>query len=74
MSEKKAADMAGVVIAALLLVIALVILWDMSQLQLTSVYGLGPKAMPIVPLLSFPTMVPAWIWPSRPSRSIDSAA
>ena len=48
MTEKRAADRAGIVIAALLLVIALVILWDMSQLQLTSVYGLGPKAMPIV--------------------------
>jgi putative tricarboxylic transport membrane protein len=48
MTEKRAVDPAGIVIAALLLVIALVILWDMSQLQLTSVYGLGPKAMPIV--------------------------
>jgi putative tricarboxylic transport membrane protein len=41
-------DRAGVVIAAGLLVIALVILWDMSRLELGSVYGLGPKAMPIV--------------------------
>ena len=32
----------------LLFVIALVVLWDMSRLQLTSVYGVGPKAMPIV--------------------------
>ncbi len=50
MSESKASrtDPAGIVIAALLLIVALVILWDMSQLQLTSVYGVGPKAMPIV--------------------------
>ena len=50
MSENKVsrADPAGIVIAAVLLLLALVILWDMSQLQLTSVYGLGPKAMPIV--------------------------
>src|SRR5215212_6464772 len=41
-------DLAGVVISAFLLVLALIILWDMSQLRLTSVYGVGPKAMPIV--------------------------
>jgi putative tricarboxylic transport membrane protein len=41
-------DRAGLVIAALLFLIALVILWDMSRLQLTSVYGVGPKAMLIV--------------------------
>src|SRR3989304_725407 len=36
------------VIAGLLLVIAIVILWDTTTLQITSVYGVGPKAMPIV--------------------------
>jgi putative tricarboxylic transport membrane protein len=41
-------DPAGYVISGLLLLLALVILWDMSQLTLTSVYGVGPKAMPIV--------------------------
>ncbi|MEA2988937.1 MAG: putative tricarboxylic transport rane protein [Alphaproteobacteria bacterium] len=41
-------DRAGLVIAAMLLATAGVILWDMSRLQITSVYGLGPKAMPIV--------------------------
>ncbi|MGE3148664.1 MAG: tripartite tricarboxylate transporter TctB family protein [Pseudorhodoplanes sp.] len=41
-------DFAGFAIAAILSIIALVILWDMSRLQLTSVYGVGPKAMPIV--------------------------
>jgi hypothetical protein len=37
-----------VAIALVLLAIAGVIFWDMSRLQLTSVYGLGPKAAPIV--------------------------
>jgi putative tricarboxylic transport membrane protein len=41
-------DPAGFVISGLLLLLALVILWDMSQLTLTSVYGVGPKAMPAV--------------------------
>jgi putative tricarboxylic transport membrane protein len=30
------------------MLLAAVILWDMSRLQITSVYGVGPKAMPIV--------------------------
>ena len=41
-------DPAGFVISGILLLLALVILWDMSQLTLTSVYGVGPKAMPAV--------------------------
>lgn len=41
-------DAAGLAIAALLLLLAGAIAWDMSTLQLSSVYGLGPKAMPIV--------------------------
>ena len=41
-------DPAGFVISGILLILALVILWDMSQLTLTSVYGVGPKAMPAV--------------------------
>ncbi|MEA2906235.1 MAG: putative tricarboxylic transport rane protein [Alphaproteobacteria bacterium] len=41
-------DRAGLAIAAMLLATAGIILWDMSRLQITSVYGLGPKAMPIV--------------------------
>lgn len=49
MSEKaRSFDVAGLAVAAILLVIAIVIFWDMSQLQLTSTYGVGPKAMPIV--------------------------
>ena len=41
-------DPAGGVIAAALAMIAGVILWDTSQLQITSAYGVGPKMMPIV--------------------------
>jgi putative tricarboxylic transport membrane protein len=41
-------DPAGLVIAALLAVLAAVILYDMSRLTLTSTYGVGPKMMPIV--------------------------
>jgi putative tricarboxylic transport membrane protein len=41
-------DSAGLVISALLLLLALVILWDANTLQLVATYGLGPKAMPYV--------------------------
>jgi putative tricarboxylic transport membrane protein len=41
-------DVAGLIIAAALLVLAAVIAWDMTNLQISSVYGVGPKAMPIV--------------------------
>jgi putative tricarboxylic transport membrane protein len=41
-------DRAGVVIAGLLLLLAAVIFWDTTSLQLTQTYGVGPKAMPFV--------------------------
>ena len=41
-------DAAGLVIAFLLLAIAGAIWWDMTSLQISSVYGLGPKAMPMI--------------------------
>jgi putative tricarboxylic transport membrane protein len=41
-------DPTAIVIAVLLLVLAGVIFFDMSRLELSSTYGLGPKAMPIV--------------------------
>ena len=41
-------DPAGLVIAGFLAVLAIVIVGDTSNLTLTSVYGVGPKAMPIV--------------------------
>jgi putative tricarboxylic transport membrane protein len=36
------------VIAGLLLAVAAVIFWDTATLRITSVYGVGPKAMPFV--------------------------
>ena len=42
------ADPAGIVIAAFLLICANVILWDVSRLEISQTYGLGPKAMPII--------------------------
>ena len=41
-------DVAGLVIALLLLVLAGLVWWDMNQLQILSPYDLGPKVMPIV--------------------------
>ena len=41
-------DTAGMVIAAVLMLIALVVFWDTSSLQLATTYGIGPKAMPYV--------------------------
>ena len=39
-------DPAGIAIAGLLLAVAAVIFWDTTTLQISSVYGVGPKAMP----------------------------
>lgn len=41
-------DMAGLVIALLLLVLAGLVWWDMTKLQILSPYDLGPKVMPVV--------------------------
>jgi putative tricarboxylic transport membrane protein len=41
-------DVAGLVIALLLLVLAGLVWWDMTKLQILSPYDLGPKVMPIV--------------------------
>ena len=46
--ERQKPDTAGMVIAGVLLLIALVIFWDTSALQLATTYGVGPKAMPYV--------------------------
>jgi putative tricarboxylic transport membrane protein len=58
-------DTAGLVIAAALLALAAIIFWDMSTLELSSAYGPGPKAMPIVvasglALLAVGNAVMAW--------------
>jgi putative tricarboxylic transport membrane protein len=47
-AERRRIDPAGLVIAALLLITAGIIFWDTTTLQITSTYGVGPKAMPIV--------------------------
>jgi putative tricarboxylic transport membrane protein len=41
-------DRAGVVIALALAALAAVLVWDASQLQSNTMYGMGPQAMPIV--------------------------
>ncbi|MBR0894774.1 tripartite tricarboxylate transporter TctB family protein [Bradyrhizobium tropiciagri] len=41
-------DRAGIVIAAALAVLAAVLVWDASKLASTTMYGMGPEAMPIV--------------------------
>ena len=47
-SQTRRIDRAGIVIVGFLLAVAAVIFWDTSTLQISSVYGLGPKAMPYV--------------------------
>lgn len=47
-SSPRRVDAAGLLIALILLALSGLIWWDMSTLQLSSVYGPGPKAMPIV--------------------------
>jgi putative tricarboxylic transport membrane protein len=47
-SPQRRIDVAGLVIAIVLLVLAGVVWWDMSNLQILSPYDLGPKVMPII--------------------------
>jgi putative tricarboxylic transport membrane protein len=47
-SGERRIDPVGIAVAALLAVLAGVIVWDMTTLQITQTYGVGPKAMPIV--------------------------
>ena len=47
-NPERRTDPAGLVIAGLLAALAIIIVWDTSTLSLTSVYGVGPKAMPYV--------------------------
>jgi putative tricarboxylic transport membrane protein len=46
--NERSVDPAGIAVAVLLLIAAAVIWWDVSRLTITSTYGVGPKAMPIV--------------------------
>ncbi|WGR91880.1 tripartite tricarboxylate transporter TctB family protein [Bradyrhizobium sp. ISRA443] len=41
-------DRAGLVIAAALAALAAVLVWDASKLPSTTMYGMGPEAMPVV--------------------------
>jgi putative tricarboxylic transport membrane protein len=47
-AKPRRVDSAGIAIAGLLLVCANLILWDVSSLEISQTYGLGPKAMPMV--------------------------
>src|SRR3954451_21478616 len=47
-AETRKPDTAGMVIAGVLLLIALVIFWDASAMQVATTYGMGPQAMPYV--------------------------
>src|SRR5262245_50799454 len=47
-SQGRRVDPAGIVVAAMLAVLAGILIWDMSTLQISQTYGVGPKAMPIV--------------------------
>jgi putative tricarboxylic transport membrane protein len=47
-SSQRRVDVAGLVIALVLLVLAGLVWWDMTKLQLLSPYDVGPKAMPVI--------------------------
>ncbi|MXQ12694.1 tripartite tricarboxylate transporter TctB family protein [Microvirga makkahensis] len=47
-SQQRHIDVAGLIIALLLLALAGVVWWDMTKLQLLSPYDVGPKAMPVI--------------------------
>ena len=47
-SPQRRVDVAGLVIALILLILAGVGWWDMSKLQILSPYDLGPKVMPVI--------------------------
>ncbi|WP_445501779.1 tripartite tricarboxylate transporter TctB family protein [Microvirga sp. G4-2] len=47
-SQHRRIDVAGFVIALLLLALAGMVWWDMTKLQLLSPYDVGPKAMPVI--------------------------
>ncbi|HEX2135985.1 MAG TPA: tripartite tricarboxylate transporter TctB family protein [Microvirga sp.] len=48
MAAHRRIDIAGLVIALLLVALAGIVYWDMNRLELGAVYGVGPKAMPIL--------------------------
>ncbi len=46
LQRKTRPDIAGIVIAGMLLLLSAAIWWDMNSLALNATYGIGPKAMP----------------------------
>ncbi|WP_407152163.1 tripartite tricarboxylate transporter TctB family protein [Bradyrhizobium sp. ORS 86] len=46
--QRRRVDRAGLVIAAALAALAAVLVWDASKLPSTTMYGMGPEAMPVV--------------------------
>jgi len=70
-------DRAGIVIAVVLAALAAVLVWDASQLQATTMYGMGPQAMPIIVaaglgLLAIGNLVDALRGNLPPRESSDS--
>ena len=47
-SATRRVDTAGIVVALALFALSALIWWDLARLELTSTYGVGPKAMPMV--------------------------
>jgi putative tricarboxylic transport membrane protein len=72
-------DAAGMAIATLLLALAAVILWDTTSLQLSTTYGIGPRAMPYVvaaglALLAAGNFLLAWRGGFPPREDVDGRA
>src|SRR6476661_199768 len=79
MDEARRPDTAGMVIAGVLLLIALVIFWDASAMQVATTYGMGPQAMPYViatgmVLLASGNFVLAWRGDFPARESFDPKA
>ena len=78
-SKRRRPDLAGMVIAGVLLFIALVIIWDTGAMQSTTTYGVGPTAMPYViaagmALLALGNFWLAWRGDFPERESFDSKA
>ena len=63
--RKHRLDPAGMAIGVALLALSAALAWDLTSLQLTSTYGVGPKAMPIIvagglAVLAIANLVTAW--------------
>jgi putative tricarboxylic transport membrane protein len=77
--EARRPDIAGLAIAGILLIIALVIFWDTHTLALAPTYGLGPKAMAYVvasgmAVLAFGNAFLAWRGDFPERESFDPKA